>query len=300
MSSRVAIVRLLRCTNARPRVSAQRPPRAVEAGRDQHHSDHGKMGPATHFLRSEDGASRTWNRGCGGLALLRASGRRGMKRIAAGLALAALTVAAAAGAAPRPVSKQPAIAFLPLPAPSPTLSRFGSEGEFRSYLRSVRRVVRARNLWWAADSRPVQLAQATPAANTATDAPPPPVCPPEVKDCRSLADERIVVTGSRIPPHNASITNNQTIGVDEGDIVKQAGRFLLILQDGRLFAVDTKPAGAAGLAVTDRMNVYRDPREDTWYDEMLVYGDRVVITGYSYEARASEVSVIRIGADGRF
>ena len=45
---------------------------------------------------------------------------------------------------------------------------------------------------------------------------------------------------------NADITNNQMQGVDEGDIVKQIGHYLLVLQDGRIFVIDTRAAAAAG------------------------------------------------------
>ena len=83
-------------------------------------------------------------------------------------------------------------------------------------------------------------------------------------------------------------------GVEEGDIVKQIDHFLLVLQDGRIFVVDTRAGGGRGLALADRVNVYRDPREDMWYDEMLVFGDRVLITGYSYRQRATELSVFRL------
>ena len=99
---------------------------------------------------------------------------------------------------------------------------------------------------------------------------------------------------------NPAITNVQEVGVDEGDIVKQVGRFLLVLQDGRIFSVDTRPGGRPGLALADRTNVYRKADDDAWYDEMLVYGDRVVITGYSYDQEASQISVLRVNpATGR-
>jgi hypothetical protein len=111
--------------------------------------------------------------------------------------------------------------------------------------------------------------------------------------------ETVVVTGSRIPSAPHSITNNQTVGVDEGDIVKQVGRFLLVLQDGRLFSVDTRPHGAPGLRFLDRANVYRGGDEDTWYDEMLTFGRRIVVTGYSYGKSATEFTVLNIGASGR-
>jgi hypothetical protein len=122
----------------------------------------------------------------------------------------------------------------------------------------------------------------------------------------------VVVTGSRIPSGranaaspvtavsgNSSITNTQEVGVDEGDIVKQIGQFLLVLQDGRIFVVDTRARRGAALALTDRVNVYRDRGTGAWYDEMLVQGDRVVVTAYSYQERATEISVFRLDRRGR-
>jgi hypothetical protein len=100
-------------------------------------------------------------------------------------------------------------------------------------------------------------------------------------------------------PAGASVTNVQTQGVDEGDIVKQLGRFLVVLQDGRLFVVDTAPSGQPGLALTSRANVYRDARNQMWYDEMLVSGNRILVTGYSYREAASEITVFTIDDAGQ-
>jgi Beta propeller domain len=100
-----------------------------------------------------------------------------------------------------------------------------------------------------------------------------------------------------------SITNVQTGGVDEGDIVKQIGDHLLVLQDGRIFAVNIKT-----MQVTDRADVYRhldksrkkssqwedDFEGADWYDEMLVEGDHIIITAYSYDDSASEISVFKL------
>jgi hypothetical protein len=88
-------------------------------------------------------------------------------------------------------------------------------------------------------------------------------------------------------------------GVEEGDIVKQIGRFLLVLSDGRIFVIDTRPGGRRALALADRVDVYRDPHSTTWYDEMLVFGDRILITGYSYREDSSELSVFRLDSEGR-
>jgi hypothetical protein len=151
---------------------------------------------------------------------------------------------------------------------------FADEDEFRRYMRDVTRAARARGRMWA--RRPSRS---------------------ETSD--------IFVTGSRIVPRNVSITNVQEPGVDEGDVVKQIGRFLIVLQDGRLFSIDTaQGGGGTRLALADRINVYRSlPSEDegdVWYDELLVHGDRMVVTAYSYGRRASELSVFRLADDGRF
>lgn len=106
------------------------------------------------------------------------------------------------------------------------------------------------------------------------------------------------MTGSRIAPP-PSITNNQTAGVDEGDIVKRVGDRLVVLQDGRLFVVGLRdPDGAAGLRLDARQDVYRSALEDTWYDEILTFGRRIVVTGYSYDQEATEFSVFTLEDDG--
>jgi hypothetical protein len=99
---------------------------------------------------------------------------------------------------------------------------------------------------------------------------------------------------------NPEITNNQTVGVDEGGIVKQIGRFLVVLQDGRLFTADTGEAAGAPLRLAGRIDVYRSPQTAAdWYDEMLVLGDRILVTAYNYKERASEITVIRMTPDGQ-
>jgi hypothetical protein len=189
---------------------------------------------------------------------------------------------------------------------NPTLTRFASEDEFRRYLGSVLAAQRTRQGWYAASGH-IQFAQAeTDAQSDAID----PICPDSDPQCALTVGEQesnVVVTGSRISAArgraaspaatNPGITNNQMRGVEEGDIVKQIDHYLLVLQDGRIFVIDTRAQGGAHdsrrLALADRTNVYRSPRENMWYDEMLVFGDRVLITGYSYRHRATELSVFR-------
>jgi hypothetical protein len=143
-----------------------------------------------------------------------------------------------------------------------------------------------------------------------------PVCPDTDPQCTGAVDSgegNIVVTGARVrtPANravpvsqatNGDITNNQMRNVEEGDIVKQINHYLLVLQDGRIFVIDTKGGKAGGrrLVLADRANVYRDADEEMWYDEMLVFGDRVLITGYSYDEESTELSVFRLDtATGR-
>ncbi len=63
-----------------------------------------------------------------------------------------------------------------------------------------------------------------------------------------------------------------------------------MLQDGRLFAIDTSPRNEDGLALADRKNVYSTSTEDGWYDEILVTGNRVLVTGYNYYENATQLS----------
>jgi hypothetical protein len=170
---------------------------------------------------------------------------------------------------------------------APALATFESERDFRRYLRAVERAADERGLPWARGEG-VQLAEAD--AEPCLD----PLSCPEEEEA-----QRIVVTGSRITAPPASITNNQEAAVDEGDIVKQIGRFLVVLQDGRLISIDTRPGGKAGLALVDRIDVYRDPTSDSWYDEILVSGRRIVVTGYSYDEYATEMSILAIDEEGR-
>ncbi|HEX8625155.1 MAG TPA: beta-propeller domain-containing protein [Allosphingosinicella sp.] len=212
---------------------------------------------------------------------------------AVGLIAAAAFLTGPAAAAPRAEEKRPERV-----APTPVLTPFAGEGEFRRYLRQVRRAAKQRDMWWAARGDAPRFAQAEGNAESESDAVAEPLCDPQVSECPGAEEGSITVTGSRSPPKNPSITNNQKIGVEEGDIVKQVGNFLLVLQDGRLFSVDLG-RGAGSLRVADRVNVYRDPGSDTWYDEMLVTGDRVLITGYSYDEESTELSLFRVAETGR-
>jgi hypothetical protein len=186
---------------------------------------------------------------------------------------------------------------------SPTLTRFAGDEEFRRYLDAVVAIERAGRGWYSQVRKPIQFAKLQTDGDMQSDVIEP-ICPQDDPEClvssETMAQGEITVTGSRIAsPKNPSITNNQMRNVEEGDIVKQIDRFLLVLQDGRVFVIDTRGDGRGSLRLADRIDVYRDADSDMWYDEMLVFGDRVLITGYSYEEEATELSVFRLDADGR-
>lgn len=151
------------------------------------------------------------------------------------------------------------------------LLTFSSDAELRTYAGAVYKL--QRRIWRR------QYAQASLPCKPLYEE-----CPVNDSDVESL-----IVTASSASTA-PSITNNQTVGVDEGDIVKQIGPFLLVLQDGRVFVIDTR----TGLSLADRLNVYQDPDRDIWYDEMLIQDDRVIVTGYSYEDEGTDLTVLRL------
>ncbi len=178
----------------------------------------------------------------------------------------------------------------------PELQTFGSEREYRAYVRDLRRAQRQiyfdRRRGVADAGGPVIVV-----AQADIEYP----CNRQYEDCPDDEDDSIVVTGSRImsspmstPVAITSITNNQVAAVDEGDIVKRIGDYLLVLQDGRIFSANFRT-----MELADRIDVYRrdrhgDPTGADWYDEMLVQGDHILITAYSYSDEATELSVFRM------
>jgi len=170
------------------------------------------------------------------------------------------------------------------------LQRFASMEEFEAYRERVRSLGEKNQVWWSRiDMLPseqnVMLAQ-----NTTP-------CNPALEDCPgATALEETVVTAQKVSKSKTSITNNQDAEVDEGDIIKLSGRFLVILQDGRLFSVDT----SGRLKVMDRIDLYEHKDDGVWYDELLVYGNRLVVTAYSFEDSASRIIVVSIDDVGVF
>ena len=204
------------------------------------------------------------------------------------IAAAALALAAATQAAAQTLAE--AAAALDR-FTNPTLTRFADEAAFEAYLAAVRDYRRSADLERV---RAFRVAQGRPAG------PLEPACPAGDAACLAeLENDTVTVAGTIATASNASITNNQMRGVEEGDIVKQIGGFLLVLSHGRIFVIDTRPDGRRALALADRVNVYGDPTSQTWYDEMLIFGDRILVTGYSDSDDATELSVFRLDREGR-
>jgi hypothetical protein len=87
---------------------------------------------------------------------------------------------------------------------------------------------------------------------------------------------------------NEEVTNNQEAGVDEGGIVKNVGDHLVILRQGRVYAVQMGEPGQARL--TDSAPVAATPalNEGVWYDELLVRGRHIFVIGFRYVADVDE------------
>ena len=95
-----------------------------------------------------------------------------------------------------------------------------------------------------------------------------------------------------------SVTNTQHAGVDEGGIVKVHGDHLVVLRRGRLFTVAIGDEALKPISSVDAFAPDINP-SSTWYDEMLISGNTVVVIGYSYGRGGTEVGLFDITADGK-
>ena len=95
-----------------------------------------------------------------------------------------------------------------------------------------------------------------------------------------------------------SVTNVQHAGVDEGGIVKVHGDHLVVLRRGRLFTVKLGGGTLRPISAVDAFGPEIDPNS-TWYDEMLISDDAVVVIGYSYQRGGTEVGLFDIDRSGK-
>ena len=213
-------------------------------------------------------------------------------------AVAALVFVGAAGEPATTSARGSDKAETPQPPVWRQLERFDNDADFLRYVRRVQALTGRTQRWDMEDS--VGLATPVPAPPPPPPPPPPPVAAPGVQnEVVVTATQRSSDVSGGVSGEATSITNVQTVGVDEGGIVKQVGRFLIVLQDGRLFVIDTRDGQAPGLSLASRTNVYRSPGQDTWFDELLTSGNRILVTGYSYREQASEITVLTIDDNGQ-
>jgi hypothetical protein len=149
---------------------------------------------------------------------------------------------------------------------------FASEDEMKAYFRRIAEERRKQ----AGRTRADTMASSPMVANEAAAAP----------AAKAGADDK-----------QESITNTQHAGVDEGGIVKLHGDHLVVLRRGRLFTVAIGDGVLKPLSMVNAYGPEIDPRY-TWYDEMLVSDDTVVVIGYSYERGGTEVGLFNIDRAG--
>lgn len=164
-----------------------------------------------------------------------------------------------------------------------TMPAFASEQEFEALLARWR----AQSQWQRAQDQ--QVALMAPGAV----APMPPPKPAPAAEAKTL--DSVAATGSAAEPE--SITNVQTEGVDEGDIVKAHGDYLVVLRRGRLFTVRIGGDALRPVSMVPAHGPDVDP-SGTWYDEMLLGDGRVVVIGYSYARGGTEIGLFDLDAQG--
>lgn len=116
-------------------------------------------------------------------------------------------------------------------------------------------------------------------------------------DCANCEAAAVPVAIAEAAPANG-ITNNQEAGVDEGGIVKAVGDYLVVLRRGRLFSIKAHK-DAASLELVSAVDAFPPQHSaQTWYDELLIYENKVIVVGYSYGYGATEIGQFVMHEDG--
>ena len=153
-----------------------------------------------------------------------------------------------------------------------TMRAFASEDEMKAYFRKI------------AEERKRVLRRSESSGNLSAP-PPAPTAQATTESAKSGAKD------------DESVTNTQHAGVDEGGIVKLHGDHLVVLRRGRLFTVAVGDNALKPISAVDAFGPEMNP-SSTWYDEMLVSDDTVVVIGYSYERGGTEVGLFNIDRAG--
>lgn len=216
--------------------------------------------------------------------LMKTTGCPTLLVIAVGLVIS-LTVGC--GAQTRAVQSQSARASRANTTPRKTMRAFGSEQELAKYFRQqAAEMKRARERNRRTVAMRAERANNAPTANAEASG--------DGSASAFSMTETVTVSAAE---NTDSVTNVQHAGVDEGGIVKVHGDHLVVLRRGRLFTVAIGDGSLKPISAVDAFAPDIDP-EDTWYDEMLISGDTVVVIGYSYERGGTEVGLFDIERNG--
>ena len=194
-----------------------------------------------------------------------------MKTLLLALALV-ITVSGLLACVAGPTDTIPPVSAAGLVPSKKTMRAFTSEQELRRYFRELAEKQKRAMRREANSSATTDMAASAPVAKA--EAP---------------ANEKAV--------SEESVTNTQHAGVDEGGIVKVHGDHLVVLRRGRLFTVQIGDGALKPVSAVDAFGPDINPNS-TWYDEMLVAGDTVVVIGYSYERGGTEVGLFSINDRG--
>src|SRR5215469_9527528 len=168
----------------------------------------------------------------------------------------------------------------PATAPKKTMRAFHSARELKAYFRKLEKKEMHRSI-------------AAPSVMSAAPAPPPALSV-DGAGLAGPAKNELGFMGSG----EESVTNVQHAGVDEGAIVKLHGDHLVVLRRGRLFTIAINDGALTPISSIDAFGPDIDPAA-TWYDEMLVSEDTVVVIGYSYAGGGTEVGLFQIDPAGK-
>ena len=170
-------------------------------------------------------------------------------------------------------------------APRKTLAPFASEQALSSYLQQLQ----ARQDALLLKQQKLQRATAQYSAQSMAAPPAPPASPAPMAAKAAPAPSAEAAE---------SVTNVQTAGVDEGGIVKLHGKHLVMLRRGKLFTVQVGGNALQPVSTLDAFAPGCDP-SGSWYDEMLIDGDTVVVIGYSYSRGGTEIGLFDVNGDGK-
>lgn len=171
--------------------------------------------------------------------------------------------------------------FAAQPPAKKTMKAFASEQAFLAYMKKFK-----------TEHRPAMVMSPPPS--------PAPVAADAAASVSAPALQKVEVSGTSLKADknkDDGITNVQTQGVDEGDIVKKRGDYLIVLRRGRLFTVKVTENNLQPVSMSNAYAPDVDPN-GTWYDEMLISGNTVVVIGYSYQRGGTEVGLFHLNDRG--